>query len=83
MRNVKSKLKRVALMALPVLLLGGASSAPVSAIGRGSKQDHPEVPKFVLRTIVAERGQPKGQREQEPWIFCATIHRCAGCSSIE
>ena len=70
MWNVKSKLKRVVLVSLPVLLFAGVASA----------QQHPLLDRVANKVVQKyqnssceqlwqERGQPKSQREQEAVNF--------------
>ena len=70
MWSVKSKLKRVVLASLPMLLFAGAASA----------QQHPLLDRVANKVVQKyqnssceqlrqERGQPKSQREQEAVNF--------------
>src|SRR5260370_13434573 len=70
MCNVKSKLKRVVQVSLPVLLFAGVASA----------QQHPLLDRVANKVVQKyqnssceqlwqERGQPKSQREQEAVNF--------------
>ena len=70
MWNVKSKLKRVVLVSLPLLLFAGVASA----------QQHPLLDRVTNKVVQKyqnssceqlwqERGQPKSQREQEAVNF--------------
>jgi len=70
MRNVKSKLKRVVLASLPLLLFAGVAGA----------QQHPLLDRVANKVVQKyqnssceqlwqERGQPKSQREQEAVNF--------------
>ena|SRR5271157_1295228 len=69
MRNVKSKLKRVALMALPVLLFAGASSAQYPLLDAAANRTIQKYQNSSCEQLWQERGQPKGQREQEAVNF--------------
>ena len=70
MWNVKSKLKRVVLVSIPMLLFAGVASA----------QQHPLLDRVANKVVQKyqnssceqlwqERGQPKSQREQEAVNF--------------
>jgi hypothetical protein len=69
MRNVKSKLKRVALIALPVLLFAGASSAQYPLLDAVANRTIQKYQNSSCEQLRQERGQPKGQREQEAVNF--------------
>ena len=72
MRNAKSKLKRGALIALPVLLLAGVVRAQYGQQPLLDAAANRTVEKYQnssCEQFWQERGQPKGQREQEAVNF--------------
>jgi hypothetical protein len=70
MRNVKSKLKRVALIALPGLLIAGVSSAQqYPLLDRVANKVVQKYQNSSCEQLWQERGQPKSQREQEAVNF--------------
>lgn len=72
MRNAKSKLKRGALIALPMLLLAGVVRAQYGQYPLLDAAANRTVEKYrhsSCEQLWQERGQPKGQREQEAVNF--------------
>src|SRR5216684_3349724 len=70
MWNVKSKLKRVVLISLPVLLFAGVASAQQHPLlDRVSNKVVQKYQNSSCEQLWQERGQPKSQREQEAVNF--------------
>jgi len=69
MRNVKSKLKRVALVALPVLLFAGVSSAQYPLLDAAANKVVQKYQNSSCEQLWQQRGQPKSQREEEAVRF--------------
>lgn len=70
MRNVKSKLKRIALVALPVLLFADLASAQqYPLLDRVANKVIQKYQNSSCEQLWQERGQPRGQREQEAVNF--------------
>lgn len=72
MRNVKSRLKGAPLIALPVLLFAGVSSAQYGQYPILDRVANKVVQKYQnssCEQLWQERGQPKSQREQEAVNF--------------
>ena len=70
MRNVKSKLKRIAVVALPVLLFADlASGQQYPVLDRVANKVIQKYQNSSCEQLRQERGQPKGQREQEAVNF--------------
>ena len=72
MRNVKSRLKGAALIALPVLLFAGVGSAQYGQYPILDRVANKVVQKYQnssCEQLWQERGQPKSQREQEAVNF--------------
>ena len=70
MRNVRSKLKRAALIALPVLLFAGASNAQqYPLLDRAANKVVQKYQNSSCEQLWQERGQPHSQREQEAINF--------------
>jgi hypothetical protein len=70
MRNVRSKLKRATLIALPVLLFASASSAQqYPMLDRAANKVIQKYQNSSCEQLWQERGQPHSQREQEAVNF--------------
>ena len=70
MWNVKSKLKRVVLVSLPVLLFAGVASAQqYPLLDRAANKVIQKYQNSSCEQLWQERGQPKSQREQEAVNF--------------
>jgi len=69
MRNVKSKLQRVTLLTLPVLLFAGVSSAQYPLLDKVANKVIQKYQNSSCEQLWQERGQPKSQREQEAVNF--------------
>ncbi len=72
MRNVKSKLKRAALIALPLFLSAGAADAQYGQFPLLDAASDRVIQKYrnsSCEQLWQERGQPRGQREQEAINF--------------
>src|SRR5271169_4008968 len=69
MRNVKARLKRVALVALPVLLLAGVSNAQYPLLDAAANKTIQKYQYSSCEQLWQQRGQPKSQREQEAVNF--------------
>jgi hypothetical protein len=70
MWNVKSKLKRVVLVSLPLLLFAGVASAQqYPLLDRAANKVVQKYQNSSCEQLWQERGQPKSQREQEAVNF--------------
>jgi hypothetical protein len=69
MKNVKSKLKRGALVALPVLLLAGSASGQYPLLDAAENRVIQKYQNSSCEQLWQGRGQPKGEREQEAVNF--------------
>jgi hypothetical protein len=69
MRSVKSKLRRVTLLTLPVLLFAGVSSAQYPLLDKVANKVIQKYQNSSCEQLWQERGQPKSQREQEAVNF--------------
>ena len=72
MRNVKSKLKRVVLVAVPVLLVAGVARAQYGQHPLLDAAANKVIQKYQYSSceqLWQQRGQPKSQREQEAVNF--------------
>ncbi len=69
MRKVKSKLKLVSLIALPVLLFAGVSSAQYPLLDAATNKVIQKYQYSSCEQLWQQRGQPKSQREQEAVDF--------------
>jgi hypothetical protein len=70
MRNVKSKLKRIAVLAVPLLLFADlASGQQYPMLDRAANKVIQKYQNSSCEQLWQERGQPKGQREQEAVNF--------------
>jgi hypothetical protein len=70
MWNVKSKLKRVVLVSLPMLLLAGVAGAQqYPLLDRVANKVVQKYQNSSCEQLWQERGQPKSQREQEAVNF--------------
>jgi hypothetical protein len=69
MRKVKSKLKRVALITLPVLLFAGVSSAQYPLLDEAAKRVVQKYQNSSCEQLWQQRGQPKSEREQRAVDF--------------
>lgn len=62
MRKLKSKLKRVALIALPVLLFAGVSSAQYPLLDEAANRVVQKYQNSSCEQLWQQRGQPKSER---------------------
>jgi hypothetical protein len=69
MWDVKSKLQRVTLLTLPVLLFAGVSSAQYPLLDKAANKVIQKYQNSSCEQLWQERGQPKSQREQEAVNF--------------
>ena len=70
MRSIRSKLKRATLIALPVLLFAGVSSAQqYPLLDRVANKVIQKYQNSSCEQLWQERGQPHSQREQEAVNF--------------
>jgi hypothetical protein len=69
MWSVKSKLKRVTLLTLPVLLFAGVSSAQYPILDKVANKVIQKYQNSSCEQLWQERGQPKSQKEQEAVNF--------------
>ena len=72
MTKKRSKLKRVALIALPLLLLAGVATAQIGQYPMLDAAANKVIQKYQYSScdqLWQERGQPRGQREQEAVNF--------------
>ena len=69
MRKMKSKLKLVSLIALPVLLFAGVSSAQYPLLDAAANKVIQKYQYSSCEQLWQQRGQPKSEREQEAVNF--------------
>jgi len=68
-RKMKSKLKLVSLIALPVLLFAGVSSAQYPLLDAAANKVIQKYQYSSCEQLWQQRGQPKSEREQEAVNF--------------